>query len=70
VNHELVALAPLGADDRERLAGLLERHVRATGSARATALLERADESLGRFRRLMPRESLAVVEPEEDRRTA
>jgi glutamate synthase domain-containing protein 3 len=50
--------------------GLLERHARATGSARAAALLERLDESLARFRRLAPRASLAASEPEEARVTA
>ena len=70
VNLELVELAPLERDDRDRLVGLLERHARATGSSRAAALLERLEDSLGRFRRLVPRTALAAVEPEEDRATA
>ena len=72
VNLELVELAPLDRGDRERLVDLLERHARATGSARATALLDRLDDALGRFRRLAPRTALAVaaVEPEENRATA
>jgi glutamate synthase (NADPH/NADH) large chain len=70
VNTELVELGVLERSDRDRLVGLLERHVRATGSARAAALLERIDESLGRFRRLVPRGSLVAVEPKEDRATA
>jgi hypothetical protein len=41
-----------------------------TGSPRAAALLERLDESLGRFRRLVPRTALVAVEPKEDRATA
>ena len=39
VNGELVTLLELETDDVERLAGLLERHARATGSSRAEALL-------------------------------
>jgi glutamate synthase (NADPH/NADH) large chain len=70
VNLELVELAPLERGDHERLVGLLERHARVTGSPRAAALLERLDESLGRFRRLVPRTALVAVEPEEDRATA
>ena len=70
VNTELVELGVLERSDRDRLVGLLERHVRATGSARAAALLERIDESLSRFRRLVPRGSLVAVEPEEDLATA
>jgi glutamate synthase (NADPH/NADH) large chain len=70
VNEELVELAPLERRDRDLLVGLLERHVRATGSARAAALLERREESLGRFRRLVPRASLVASEPEEARATA
>jgi glutamate synthase (NADPH/NADH) large chain len=70
VNLELVALVPLEQGDRERLVSLLERHARATGSPRAAALLERPDESLGRFRRLAPRAAFVAVEPEEERATA
>ena len=70
VNSELVQLVPLDRSDRERLTALLERHLRATGSARAAALLERPDLGLRRFARLVPRELLVAAEPEEDRRTA
>jgi glutamate synthase (NADPH/NADH) large chain len=70
VNLELVELAPLERADRDRLVGLLERHARTTGSLRAAALLERLEDSLGRFRRLVPRTALAAAEPEEDRASA
>ena len=60
VNHELVALVGLDEDDRQRLVGLLERHTRATGSARAAAMLERPEDSLARFRRLVSREALTA----------
>jgi glutamate synthase (ferredoxin) len=66
VNLELVELAPLERSDRERLVGLLERHARATGSARATALLERLDDSLARFSRVTPRALAAAQAPEEE----
>jgi glutamate synthase (NADPH/NADH) large chain len=70
VNDELVELAPLEGSDRERLTALLERHLRATGSARAAALLEHPEVGLGRFARLVPRGLLVAAEPGEDRRTA
>jgi glutamate synthase domain-containing protein 2/glutamate synthase domain-containing protein 1/glutamate synthase domain-containing protein 3 len=65
VNLELVELAPLDQHDRQRLVDLLDRHARATGSARATMLLESVEETLARFRRVVPRGSaLAAREPE------
>jgi len=70
VNDELVELAPLDRADRERLTALLERHLRATGSSRAAALLEQPDVGLGRFARLVPRRLLVAAEPGEDRRSA
>jgi glutamate synthase domain-containing protein 3 len=54
VNDELVALLELEPEDVERLAGLLERHARATGSERAEAILAEG-ELERRFRRLVPR---------------
>ncbi len=64
VNHELVALAPLDRRDGDRLAALLERHVRATGSERAARLVADLDQFLPQFRRLVPRTELAASEPE------
>ena len=58
VNHDLVALVPLERHEAERLGELLERHVRLTGSQRASALLAGGDEAIGRFRRLAPRSEL------------
>ena len=55
LNDELVVLTPLEQQDADRLQRLLERHVRATGSLRATALLDEWELSLGRFRKLAPR---------------
>jgi glutamate synthase domain-containing protein 2/glutamate synthase domain-containing protein 1/glutamate synthase domain-containing protein 3 len=67
LNVELVELTPLGQHDRERVVGLLERHARATGSARATMLLGSIEETLARFRRLVPKDVLAAREPEGER---
>jgi glutamate synthase (ferredoxin) len=61
LNDELVAPVELAADDEERLLRLLERHRRATGSARAGVLLEDPAAALPRFRRIVPRALL--VEP-------
>ncbi len=68
VNEELVALVPLEAEDEERLARLLERHVRATGSACAALLLEQPGGLASRFRRLVPRALLVELEGEVERR--
>ena len=51
LNDELVVLTPLEQQDADRLQRLLERHARATGSARAAALLDEWELSLGRFRK-------------------
>jgi glutamate synthase (ferredoxin) len=59
VNEELVALVELEHEEEERLLRLLERHVRATGSARATELLAAPAAALERFRRVVPRSQLA-----------
>jgi len=58
VNDELVTLVALEPEDEERLLRLLERHARATGSARAATLLAEPSVSLARFRRIVPRTQL------------
>ena len=68
VNDELVTLLPLEAEDADRLARLLERHMRATGSARAAALLEEPTALAGRFRRLLPRALVVDLDGEVERR--
>ncbi len=71
VNDELVTLVALEDDDRARLAELLERHHRATGSPRARVLLSDGDNGLGRFVRVVPRTAAIEREREdEDRLTA
>ncbi len=64
VNGELVTLLELETEDVERLAGLLERHARATGSSRAAALLAERAELATRFRRLVPRTMVVDREAE------
>ncbi len=58
LNDDLVDLVELEPEDEERLIRLLERHARATGSIRATALLSDLEAALTRFRRVAPRTEL------------
>jgi glutamate synthase (NADPH/NADH) large chain len=62
LNDDLVALVPLERRDADQLVELLERHVRFTGSARASALLADREAALRRVRRLVPRSELAERE--------
>ena len=63
LNVELGELGEIGLADSARLRRLLERHVRATGSARARALLENWHDALGRFRLAAPaRVSVGIPE--------
>jgi glutamate synthase (ferredoxin) len=50
----------------DELRGLLERHVRYTGSPRAQALLDRWDEALREFRQVVPKTDVAAVEDEHE----
>jgi glutamate synthase (NADPH/NADH) large chain len=68
VNDDLVALVPLEGEDEDRLVRLLERHHRATGSARAAVLLDDPEHLAARFRRVVPRALLRDVEGEVERR--
>jgi glutamate synthase domain-containing protein 3 len=61
LNEELVAARHLGAEELVRLHGLLERHVRYTGSPRATALLERWSEQALSFRRIAAKAESAAA---------
>jgi glutamate synthase domain-containing protein 3 len=64
LNRDLVVSLPVGAG--EELRRLLERHVRYTGSLRAQALLDRFDEALREFRRVVPKADVAAVEDEHE----
>ena len=62
INEELVAARRLDAEELVRLHELLERHVRYTGSPRATVLLERwYEEALSFWRIAAKAESAAAL---------
>ena len=65
LNHELVEAIELAAASAERLHGLLERHVRYTGSARAAELLARWPEAAAEFTRFVPSARAAADEEPE-----
>ncbi len=55
VNKELVSIEPVTKkQDQEELRTLLERHLRATGSPRAKAVLESFEDSLPKFKKILP----------------
>jgi glutamate synthase (ferredoxin) len=58
----LVSAEPLDVADAAELRGLLDRHVRYTGSSRAALLLESWDEVVRWFRRVAPRPDVVEVE--------
>ena len=61
VNRELVEVGAItDADDRALLRGLVVRHARRTGSARASRLLARWERTLARFVAVVPREYARV----------
>ncbi|GJG89263.1 glutamate synthase [Gemmatimonadetes bacterium T265] len=61
VNHDLVLVGALGAEDDEVVRALLAEHLAATGSARARALLDDWAAAGARFRRVEPRDAGAHV---------
>jgi glutamate synthase domain-containing protein 3 len=65
LNPDLVIARPVSSPGDE-LRRLLERHVRHTGSALATALLDRWEEALGEFRHVLPRADVAALEDEHE----
>ncbi len=65
LNGDLVRMEPVAAPGEE-LRRLLERHLRYTGSSRAAALLERFDEALAEFRRVVPKAEVARLEDEHE----
>jgi glutamate synthase (ferredoxin) len=64
LNTDLVVSQPITAG--EELRRLLERHVRYTGSERGQTLLDRFDEALHEFRRVVPKADVAAVEDEHE----
>jgi glutamate synthase domain-containing protein 3 len=64
INEELVAARRLDADELVRLHGLLERHVRYTGSPRATVVLARWHEEALSFWRIASKAESAAALPD------
>jgi glutamate synthase (NADPH/NADH) large chain len=64
VNPEMVDLDPLDDADREFLHERVERHLAETDSAVARRLLDDWDATLGRFRKIMPRDYKRVLAAE------
>jgi glutamate synthase (NADPH/NADH) large chain len=61
VNYEMVEIEPLEDDDVEFLETTLRKHIEYTGSTVATRLLDDWDESLDKFRKVMPRDYHRVL---------
>lgn len=55
LNHEMVLMADLDADDTQLVTQLLRLHITRTGSARARWILEDWEHQHGRFRKVKPR---------------
>ncbi len=62
VNPALVEVEALSGEDAAFVAGLLQDHVNLTGSNKATALLARWEESLGRLKKVVPVEYRRAME--------
>ena len=57
LNKELVSMEPLRSKhDMEELRTLLTEHVQATGSPRARAVLERFEDNVSHFKKILPRD--------------
>ncbi|MFL5929666.1 MAG: glutamate synthase-related protein, partial [Gaiellaceae bacterium] len=66
LNEQLVSAERIDGLGPEELIGLLERHLRYTGSQRAAALLDAWDGEVGWFWRVAPRPTAAAEEAEPD----
>jgi glutamate synthase (NADPH/NADH) large chain len=62
VNPELVDLQPVSGEDAPALRELVARHAEETGSAVASALLERWDSAVGEFTAVVPRDYKRAME--------
>jgi glutamate synthase (ferredoxin) len=65
LNDDLVVMQPIAGHEAE-LRRLVELHLRYTRSSRAAQLLERWDETLARFWRVVPRADVARLEDEHE----
>jgi glutamate synthase (NADPH) large chain len=61
-NHEMVELEGLSAEDAAYVAGLLERHHTSTGSAKARRLLDRWEQTIQSFVKVVPVEYRRALE--------
>jgi glutamate synthase (NADPH/NADH) large chain len=68
VNHEMVDLDPLDADDLEFLHQTIATHVAETGSAVGTRILARWDQDSERFVKVMPQDFKRVLAAAKDAR--
>src|SRR3989442_3943473 len=64
LNDQLVSAVELDDAGEAEVRALLERHVRFTGSARATVLLEDWERERVHFRRIAPKAEVATIENE------
>jgi glutamate synthase (NADPH/NADH) large chain len=62
VNHEMVDVQRLTAEDGQWLRDILEKHTAETGSAVGAALLANWPRRVGEFSRIMPRDYQRVLE--------
>jgi glutamate synthase domain-containing protein 3 len=62
LNQQLVLAHRPDADELAALRTLVERHLRYTGSPRAATLLERWEQEAASFRRVAPKEEVAVLQ--------
>jgi glutamate synthase domain-containing protein 3 len=62
VNPALVEVEALFGEDSAYVAGLLQEHVDRTGSNKASTLLARWEESLGRLKKVVPIEYRRAME--------
>jgi glutamate synthase (NADPH/NADH) large chain/glutamate synthase (ferredoxin) len=62
VNHDMVELAGLDAEDRELLRKLIREHEEKTVSARARTILVGWEDYLPHFRKVVPKGAVALVE--------
>jgi glutamate synthase domain-containing protein 3 len=69
-NTELVGFDEISADDADELRAVVSEHARRTGSPVAERLLERWDESLERFVKVMPHDYRRALAELEDRDAA
>ena len=66
LNRDMVDLLPLGDEHLAELRSIVERHLQWTGSAVASALVDRWADAVGEFRMVMPRDYARVLKVMKD----